>query len=85
MQGPEKLKVRPETVLGVHPEVLKAFGEVIDRIVTDLDEITECMNVCALYFERKGIKEELFTEDEVQGTEKPTDTIPGVPDNDKQF
>lgn len=91
MQGPQKLKVRPETVLGVHPEVLEAIGKVIDRIVTDLDEINYSMDVISLYFERRGIKEELFTEEELReenGEAGPSagpvpPEIPGVPGNDK--
>jgi hypothetical protein len=79
MNNPVPLKVRPETVLGIHPDVLKAFGEAVDRILTNMDEVSASLDIISLYFERKGLKEELFTEDELKGdgsTGSPTPDSP---------
>jgi hypothetical protein len=75
---PKNKLVMPEGISAVDPVMdiqeayvrsIMALPEVLQHILDELQDMNGNLGVLALYFEKKGLKDELFAEEDLQGEE----------------
>ena len=68
---------------GKLPPDLAGFQAVLEALFRVLSDMADSMDTIAMYCEKKGLKEELYTEEELEEAKGEEDEpgIPGVPGN----